>query len=302
MTHNTILALIAVVGLSMQAAAAEGLDDLERRLHDEYTGSFAEARSDLPFTVRAWRDEGRISSAARFLLEGARFEDLVDVLGGMQGWCQSLLLHFNVKTCVHDETGDESLTLYLGRKYYQHPADSIRFVFDFERAIADGVMRATLTAEKGPYGTSGYVFVLGAVRVDEGVFVELLLSTRQGYSDTIVDLYLNTLGRSKVGFTRDGETVFGNPRYVGGREGAAERNVVRYMLALRASLELEDEPFMRRAEGWFEATERYPRQLHELEREEYLEIKRREFENQLAYQSAVERGESVERHSPGKDR
>jgi hypothetical protein len=32
----------------------------------------------------------------------------------------------------------------------------------------------------------------------------------------------------------------------------------------------------RRLQGWFDATERYPAQLHEIERSEYLAMKREE--------------------------
>ena len=300
---------LACVAVSMGAMLppsvhGETLDDAADRLHEAFNGPFAEATGrGLPFRVWTQSDEGVVDSRAQFLLADVPFDRFVDVLGRAPGWCESLLLHLNVKTCVsRDAAAGERLELYLGRKYYEHPRESIRIEFDFRTEIASSALRTTLTADHGPYGTSKYVFVLSAVRVPRGVFVELSLSNDVGYAGTVVDLYLNTLGRSKIGFTRTGKTIFGNPQYVRGQEGAAERNVVRYMLALQVSLEKGDAAFADRAAAWFDATERYPRQLREYEREQYLEIKRRERENQVAYQQAADRGETVEHDRPGKNR
>ncbi len=300
----------AIAGVAISLAAvmppsihAETLDAAAERLHDEYAGPFTAATGDgLPFRVQTERADGVVGSRAQFLLEGVPFERFLDVLGHASGWCDSLLLHLNVKTCVHDDEVGDRLVLYLGRKYYEHPLDSIRIAFDFRAEVALEAMRTTLTADQGPYGTSKYVFVLNAVRVAAGVFVELALSNDVGYAGSVVDLYLNTLGRSKIGFTRTGKTIFGNPQYVRGQEGAAERNVVRYLLALRVTLEHADTDFDRRAMAWFDATERHPRQLRELDRDEYLDIKRRERENQVAFQRAADRGEVIERVAPGKNR
>jgi hypothetical protein len=59
-----------------------------------------------------------------------------------------------------------------------------------------------------------------------------------------------------------------------------ERTAMRYYLAIDAWLQTAAlEPMQRpmaRLETWFDATERYPRQLHELDRATYLANKRRE--------------------------
>ena len=82
------------------------------------------------------------------------------------------------------------------------------------------------------------------------------------------------------------------PVYVKGVRGAMERNAVRYYLALLADMDTKKYPetgrFDKRINEWFSLTERYPRQLHELDREEYLAAKRREHSNQLKLQEGLE--------------
>jgi hypothetical protein len=56
---------------------------------------------------------------------------------------------------------------------------------------------------------------------------------------------------------------------------------MRYYLAIDASLGALEAPpadqLERRLEGWFDGAERYSRQLHELDREDYFEMKRSEY-------------------------
>jgi len=59
-----------------------------------------------------------------------------------------------------------------------------------------------------------------------------------------------------------------------------ERNTMRYYLAIEAFLGALAVPpparFEKRIGDWFTATERYPQQLRELDRAEYLDMKRSE--------------------------
>jgi hypothetical protein len=92
--------------------------------------------------------------------------------------------------------------------------------------------------------------------------------------------YLATTGRNKVGFTVTGTQPDGQPDYVRGVRGIVERNTMRYYLAIDAYLSAFAAPaaeqFERRLQYWFDAIERYPRQLHEMERTAYLDMKRSE--------------------------
>jgi hypothetical protein len=96
--------------------------------------------------------------------------------------------------------------------------------------------------------------------------------------------YLGTVGRNKVGFTAVGNESGGRRQSVGGMRGVVERNTMRYYLAIEAYLGALGTPAKSRMEkslgDWFAATERYPRQLHEMERGEYLDMKRKEYSRQ----------------------
>ncbi len=88
--------------------------------------------------------------------------------------------------------------------------------------------------------------------------------------------YLATLGADKVGFTATGKDSAGEPAYVGGVRGVVERNTMRYYLAIDAYMDSPRQLAPRLA-AWFDSTERYARQLHEVEREDYLAMKRNEY-------------------------
>ena len=96
--------------------------------------------------------------------------------------------------------------------------------------------------------------------------------------------YLNTVARDKVGFSVDPGTGGEPPQPVGGMRGAVERNTMRYYLAVDAFLGTLSTPPEARMEkslrDWFAATEAYPRQLHEMDQNEYLVMKRKEYSRQ----------------------
>ena len=93
--------------------------------------------------------------------------------------------------------------------------------------------------------------------------------------------YLGTIGSGKSGFTKAVSEQGGPPRLVGGIRGALERNTMRYYLALDAYLGAlatpADRDFEESIERWFAATERYALQLHEVEHDDYIAMKRSEY-------------------------
>ena len=98
--------------------------------------------------------------------------------------------------------------------------------------------------------------------------------------------YLATAGADKVGFTVIGKDGNGQPIYRGGVRGAVERNAMRYYLAIDAYLASlqapADQQPEKRIQAWFNATERYARQLHEMDRGTYVAMKRGEYARQQA--------------------
>ena len=103
-----------------------------------------------------------------------------------------------------------------------------------------------------------------------------------------MQVYLATLGRGKVGFTVVEREASGQPVYVGSVRGVVERNTMRYYLAIDASGRPAAAPARAAGEAPARLVRRdraHPRQLHELERDEYLEMKRQEFRRQQAAES-----------------
>ena len=96
--------------------------------------------------------------------------------------------------------------------------------------------------------------------------------------------YLATIGRDKVGFTATGKLANGQPAYIQGVRGVVERNTMRYYLAIDAYLAAlaapPEEQLEKRMQHWYNATDQYARQLHEMERDDYLKMKRSEYQRQ----------------------
>jgi hypothetical protein len=67
--------------------------------------------------------------------------------------------------------------------------------------------------------------------------------------------------------------------YIGGVRGVVERNTMRYYLAIDSYLDAPGPGQLdKRLGAWFDATEQYARQLHEVERNDYMDMKRHEFQ------------------------
>jgi hypothetical protein len=155
-------------------------------------------------------------------------------------------------------------------------------------AQAPNYLQIRLDAGEGPLSTRDYRIVLEAVPLENGqTFIRLSYSYAYGSVGRLaMQAYLGTIGRDKVGFTVAGTHADGQPLLIGGMRGVVERNTMRYFLAIDAFLGALSEPpqaqLEKRLHDWFAATEHYPRQLHEMERGAYLDMKRREHRRQQA--------------------
>ena len=205
-------------------------------------------------------------------------------------WCDALILHLNVKYCratLRDRR--PVLSVALGRKYDQPLSDAFRLDFAYTLAAsAADYMEVHLDAREGPVGTQDYRIAFAAVAIEGGrTFMHLRYSYASGVKGRIaIATFLATAGRDKVGFTTTGATGGGNAQFIGGARGMAERNTMRYYLAIDALLGALAKPPAQRfelsLERWFAATEHYARQLHEVDKDAYLAMKRREYLRQQA--------------------
>ena len=96
--------------------------------------------------------------------------------------------------------------------------------------------------------------------------------------------YLATVGSGKVGFSVIDRKPDGAAVLIDGVRGVVERNTMRYYLAIEAYLGSLAVPpadqLEKRLRDWFAATERFSLQLHELDEDEYLTMKRKEVRRQ----------------------
>lgn len=208
-------------------------------------------------------------------------------------WCDVLILHLNTKGCheVPQGAGAAQIELRVGRKYDQPLADAAMLAFTWRAAaVSPDYLDVELHAPDGPYGTRDYRIVLEAVPVAPGrTFLHLGYAFGFGAMGHLaMHAYLATVGRDKVGFTampaaRGGEP----PAFVGGTRALVERNAMRYYLAIDAYLSALDAPpserFDKQARNWFDASEQYPAQLHEVDRDSYLTMKRAEYRRQQSW-------------------
>jgi hypothetical protein len=207
-------------------------------------------------------------------------------------WCDLLILHLNVKYCHPvSSDGHTVLSVAIGRKHQQLLVSTSRVEFDYSVAASrPGYLDVELNASEGPLGTGNYRIRLEAVGLEKArSFLHLQYSyTYESAARAAMRTYLATTGRGKVGFTVTGDSNGAGLQFIGGVRGAIERNSMRYFLAVDAYLSTLSVPaagrFEKSIERWFDATERYPRQLHEIDRDTYLEIKRSEYQRQQTLQ------------------
>jgi len=210
-------------------------------------------------------------------------------------WCDIASLHLNIKACTYwPQNGQCRLTFYSGRKYYEAPEDAYRLDYHYQvTATTRDYFQVELAARKGPLNTSDYLIVAEAIPLDDSsTFIHFSYAYRQGFLARLATkAYLATLGHNKIGFTVTGEDENNKPIFIHGTRGILERNAVRYFFAVQAYLETLKEPnsnrFKKRIVRWFDMTERYSAQLHELDKKEYISNKIREHQNQIRLQNAI---------------
>lgn len=221
-----------------------------------------------------------------FGILNAPLESITTIFQSSQRWCDVMILHLNTKLCrATGATSPASITLNVGKKTFQSLDSTYELEFGMKQSFAtSGYFSTALHADKGPLGTSDYRVELEAVPLPGGkTFMHLRYSYRFGMAGRLaMQSYLATLGSDKVGFTRAPEGT--QPAYIGGMRGAVERNTMRYYLAIEAYVDSLKKPAgeqrASRLNYWFNATEQYALQLHEVDRDAYLSMKKAESQRQ----------------------
>jgi hypothetical protein len=292
-----LAALAACGGCFAQMAQAAAADDAQA-LRDRYqslTGQLAHNPFQRPLYLESTESQTRLEGNIYAVLNDsfATVEStLDDPARGPENWCDVLILHLNIKYCHASGSGDARvLMVNLGRKVEEPLSSTYRLQFAYHPVESTpDYFKVALGADTGPLGTRDYRIVLEAVSIAGGrTFLHLTYSYGYGLAGRLaMSSYLATLGADKVGFTATPDPSTGEPRYIGGVRGLVERNTMRYYLAIDAYLGTLASPpgqrFDARLAAWFDATEHYPRQLHEVERQDYLQMKHDEYQRQQTAQ------------------
>lgn len=224
---------------------------------------------------------------------------LNDSKSGPSKWCDVLILHVNTKYCrASTNSNGPILDMYIGKKVEQELVDAYHLEFNYRGiATTKDYFQVDLNADGGPLGTKDYQIVLEAVAINEKqTFIHLTYGYGYGLAGRMaMKTYLNTVGSGKVGFSKMEAVDTGKPssqdapeQYVAGVRGLVERNTMRYYLAIDSYLSALTTPPEQRLDqrltNWFSATELYPTQLHEVDRQAYVQMKHKEYDRQQVAQ------------------
>ena len=259
-------------------------------------------KTPLPFIVVTSEQENRLNTQIYSVVEQP-LDRVAQAFTNLSNWCEFLPLHLNVKTCLYqqpdgqtdNQTGDQSLlTLYLGRKFYQPPEAAYQITYQYQVDNKDQTgFKVSLQAAEGPLDTENYQMIIEAEKLNNKTLVRVSMAYSSSMlSRVATETYLLTLGRGKIGFSLTGTDAAGEPVFSDGINAIIERNAMRYYLAMKAYIDTQSLPenqrFEARITAWFDLTEQFARQLHELERTEYLDAKHRERKNQLQLQKFMD--------------
>lgn len=280
------LLLVCTACLACGASAKQDPAALLRAKYESLAPQLQQNQFKQPLVLDSAETTKRLTGDI-YALVNHPFDTVNASLNDPDHWCDVLLLHLNTKYChAVEKASGTVLELNVGKKTQEKLSEAPRVEFDYKPAAATpDYLEIALSAADGPLGTSDYHIVLKAVALDTKTFLHLTYSYAMNFSARLaMQTYLGTVGKDKVGFTVVGKRRDGKPDYVDGVRGMVERNTMRYYLAIDTYLGAADSPAASRPEkrfqNWFAAAEQYPRQLHEIDRNEYLEMKRAEYARQ----------------------
>lgn len=281
--------LLALVGsrASVAFALADPAETL-RAQHAALAQQLRESPFDPPLVLESLQQGDRLSSEIHAVLPYP-YAQLRAVLENPGRWCGMLELNIKTVDCrlATDQAGP-LLGVFVGRTGAEDPAQAFRLDFSYRPyALGAQYLDIALQAPDGPTGTRDYRFRIEAMELPgQHSFVHMRYSYAfNTFGRLAMQSYLATLGRDKVGFTRSQDAAKGSDGFIGGLRGLVERNAMRYFLAVDAYLQAEGAGTPaaereRRLQNWFSASERYPRQLHEVDRTTYLAMKRAQRQRQ----------------------
>lgn len=277
---------LAASFICLDAAQAQDAAAL-RTVHAGLRAQLAASPFQRPLVLESTLTSGNLKGEIHAVVEQP-FGVVGPAVQNAGHWCELLILHLNVKQCsTSGEPPSQTLSLAVGRKFDQPLSEAYQVRFAYRMPVAgNDYLRVQMTADTGPLGTSSYRLALEAVPLDaKNTFLHMSYAYSYGTAAlAAMEMYLASVGRDKIGFSVTDKDSDGRPVYIRGVRGVVERNTMRYYLAIESYLGAlsvpADEQQEKRLRDWFAATERYAMQLHEMDREEYLGMKRLELRRQ----------------------
>jgi hypothetical protein len=283
---GAVLALAPAIALCAALPAfAQDAATLRAR-HAALQGKLASNQFGRPLVLESTQTSGDLKGDVYATVDHP-FSMVQQALQSAEHWCDILILHLNVKRCRATGAAAKTINLSVGRKFDQPIEDAYQLDFSYRVVAASAdYLQVQLSADEGPLSTKNYRIQVEVLPVDaKRTVVHMSYAYGYGFAARMaMQTYLSTLGSQKVGFTVIDRKADGKPVFQSGVLGLLERNTMRYYLAIDAylaaySLPAGEQP-EKRIREWYASTERYAEQLHEMEQNEYLEMKRKEMRRQ----------------------
>ncbi|MGD9000872.1 MAG: hypothetical protein PVF75_10685 [Granulosicoccaceae bacterium] len=284
---------LAVITILMSSSARAEADALLAKYY-QINGQLEQNVYGIPIYLESNGDNGKIVGDVYGIIPHP-FASIRDALGAPANWCEIVPQHLNIKACTYQYLDDQcSLSIYSGRKFYEK-ADDV-YQIDYQYALKsrqDDYFKISLQADEGPLDTGDYNIKAEAIPLTESsTFIHFHYSYDYGFVTSLAMRgYFMTLGADKVGFSIVDHDENGKPVYVNGIRGVIERNSMRYYFAIQSYLDSlaapADARFETRLNKWFELTEQHHAQLYEMDKADYLQFKRKEWQDQMRLQAMV---------------
>jgi len=287
----SIILLISALFLNIPAFAAEANSENQAKTlsnkYNELSKQLNDNQFNRPLYLNSTESPNNLKGEIYAVIHHP-FAKVNTALNNPDHWCDVLILHLNIKFCqAAHKNKDTVLNVNLGKKYDQPLEDTSRVEFNYREIMsAADYFAIQLKADQGPLGTSDYRIMIEATPLKDGqTFLHFTYTYSFGLSGRLaMKTYLATIGRDKVGFTTTDKHTSAKPDFIQGVRGVVERNTMRYYLAIDAylaTLNAPDDGFSeKRFQLWYANNESYARQLHEVEQDEYMAMKRKEYKRQ----------------------
>ena len=293
----TLFAMLSISTQSMAAEPESSHDNFAIALQKQYqllNKSLLNNQFNRPLVLNSTESTDQLKGEIYAVLDYP-FAKVSTALNNPNNWCNALILHINVKYC-NAETNQSGAVIHLnlGKKHDQPLEDTYKASFKYtEMTTHEDYFSIELKADEGPLGTRDYRIWVEATPLANGrTFLHFTYAYSFGLTGRLaMKGYLATIGKDKVGFTLknkspDDENINTKtntdtqPQFIQGVRGVVERNTMRYYLAIDAflaSLSFSKSAQLEKSLNiWFDSTETFAKQLHEVSKEQYLTMKLKE--------------------------